>query len=213
MNMDQLVILAGGKSSRMGEDKTFLEYHGESFLTHLIRAGSEIFDEILVSAGSKEHADRIREHLLREGSDPVRIIPDLYESAGPMGGLLSVFEQTGAEAFAVIAVDSPLAELRVCSALLDTLQAADPDDGPAAVMLTLDGEHPEACAAAYSHRAQERMRSAYREGQFSICKALGRDHMQMIRPEALAQACPQLSGTDFQRSFHNFNTKEDLQQL
>ena len=61
--MKTLVILAGGKSSRMGNDKTFLSIGEESFLVHLLKNASSRFDRLLVSAGSPSHAAQILEHL------------------------------------------------------------------------------------------------------------------------------------------------------
>ena len=52
-SMRTIVILAGGQSRRMGEDKIFLPYRDASFLEHLVKRASDVFDRILISAGSE----------------------------------------------------------------------------------------------------------------------------------------------------------------
>lgn len=239
-----LVILAGGKSSRMGSDKTFLKYQNESFLVHLIKEGQKTFDQILISAGSQQHGERIRQHLLHHGfvegqnsdiftddrcpGSSITIIPDVYEAIGPMGGLLSVFEQTDADSFAIISVDTPRAEPAVCRALLMELNrtrqlqqiSAEPAhrEDPSgnhisALMLTLDGNHTEVCIAAYHRTAYDRLKAAYQSRHYSIFRALGQDLIKEIAPEDLVTAYPELADVNFPKAFHNFNTKEDLRIL
>ena len=101
--MKTIVLLAGGKSSRMGQDKIFLPYRGISFLEHLILRSSEVFDHVLISAGSPEHTERIRCFLEASGAVPQDLITDIiedhYDSLGPSGGLMSEIEKAGPENF------------------------------------------------------------------------------------------------------------------
>ena len=56
--MQTCVILAGGKSSRMGQDKTLLPFGGFETLTHYQASKfSKVFDEVFIS--SKNQIDRI----------------------------------------------------------------------------------------------------------------------------------------------------------
>jgi molybdopterin-guanine dinucleotide biosynthesis protein A len=44
------IILAGGKSSRMGSAKALLEFDGEPLIVHLVRQLGQWFDDIVVVA-------------------------------------------------------------------------------------------------------------------------------------------------------------------
>ncbi len=46
------VILAGGKSSRMGSNKAFLKLNGKAFIERQIDLLREMFDEIFISANT-----------------------------------------------------------------------------------------------------------------------------------------------------------------
>ena len=213
-----LVILAGGKSRRMGTDKVFLDYQGGSFLEHLIRKAVPYFDRILISAGSAAHAQQIRQFLAQperpEGRPLPEIIPDHYDSLGPAGGLMSVFEETGLDSFAAVAVDLPDADMQVLScleSLLKTIRQEPPaSPKPCAVMLALHPEHPEPCAAAYHRFAYGLLKSASEAGIRSPFRAIGKERILFVTPEELKKSSPCFLGLDFETSFRNINTMEDL---
>ena len=71
-----VVILAGGQSRRMGRCKALLEINGESLLSHLCAQLSD-FEERWIS---------VNDPVLGKGL-PFRPVADIYQNAGPMGGL------------------------------------------------------------------------------------------------------------------------------
>ena len=86
--MFSFLILAGGKSRRMGVNKADLLYRGETFLNRLIKKAANIgFEEILVSG--KHIAD---------------VIPD----RGPLGGIYSGLLAASKPLCFVTSVDLPL---------------------------------------------------------------------------------------------------------
>lgn len=95
------LILAGGRSSRMGSDKPLLDLGGKSMLRRAVDFWREqpLVGSVLVAVGSEEHLPD-----LPEGAIPVC---DLYPGCGPMAGLHAAFAQTDAEVFYVSAVDMP----------------------------------------------------------------------------------------------------------
>ena len=227
-NMKTIVLLAGGKSSRMGKDKIFLPYRGTSFLEHLILRSSEVFDRVLISAGSSQHTQQIRRFLEDSGAVPQDlvggIITDHYDSFGPAGGLMSVLEETGLEHFSVAAADMPEADMRVLAYLLERLEELCgqdlagqdhlPEDparpsAPAAVMLQIHPEFPEPCAAAYSRTCYDLLREAAKDGIRSPMKALGKSRILTVTEEELKRSSPVFAKLDLRQSFRNINTAED----
>lgn len=86
----EAVILAGGRSSRMGRDKAGLTLGGEDFLTRLVTRFRGSFDRVWVS-GRWE-------------------LPDLRPGQGPLAGLETAFVRTGAERLFLTAVDLPFGD-------------------------------------------------------------------------------------------------------
>lgn len=112
----------------MGTDKTFLEYNGRTFLQMLLDEANKHFGRVIIAGGNKEHALKIYEYIKASGmraSSRPEILEDKYDSIGPMGGIMSVFEQTKLREFAVTAVDCPNASMDVLAHLLDKMKAAD----------------------------------------------------------------------------------------
>ena len=62
MNMENAItayILAGGKSQRMGKDKGFLEWKGQSFLANIIAALTPVVGNNIVLISSDERYDAL----------------------------------------------------------------------------------------------------------------------------------------------------------
>lgn len=87
------VVMAGGKSCRMGREKALIEIGGIP-LWKLQQAKLAMFaDEVLISA--------------KEGIIDVPVVKDLIPGLGPLGGLASVLEVAGHERVLLLGVDMP----------------------------------------------------------------------------------------------------------
>lgn len=98
-------VLAGGSSSRMGHDKTGLEYLGVPFIDHAIATLSLAVDEVVVCGGSY--------------SGPATTLADAVGVAGPLGGILSALEWADGRPVFVCAVDMPLITVDLVTRLVD----------------------------------------------------------------------------------------------
>ena len=92
------VILAGGKSSRMGEDKALLKYQGKSFIG-VISEELESFEEKMIARGNNSN-------IIMNGEWTV--IPDEYPDHGPLGGLHATLKKCKSDAMFVVTCDMPL---------------------------------------------------------------------------------------------------------
>lgn len=88
------LILIGGKSSRMGTDKSLLNYHGKSQREYLFDLAKKYCSEVYFSSRAEQQFSE-------------NTIIDKYE-LGPMGGILSAFDFNPNSAWLVIACDMPL---------------------------------------------------------------------------------------------------------
>ncbi|MFM9056020.1 MAG: molybdenum cofactor guanylyltransferase [Bacteroidota bacterium] len=86
--------MAGGRSSRMGSDKTELVWRGRRLLDHMVEIASRTCDRVVVVG--------------KMDVDGVDAIPDGLPDAGPAGGILAAMKATGEGAFLVLACDLPL---------------------------------------------------------------------------------------------------------
>jgi len=91
------LIMMGGQSTRMGSDKAFVQWHGQTLLEKAIDHLSGITDDIYLSVNAEQY------DLLQ---DEYACIQDQYPDKGPMGGILSALEKLH-EDLIVLAVDMP----------------------------------------------------------------------------------------------------------
>lgn len=95
-------VLAGGRSSRMGQDKCLLELAGETLIKRAVKKLSGIAREVRILSSRPELAAY------------APLVPDLRENCGPLGGLEAALADARSEWIMVLPVDMPF----VPSALL-----------------------------------------------------------------------------------------------
>ncbi len=114
-----MIVLAGGRSSRMGEDKASLLYEGKTFLRHQLEKGQALgITDILVSG--------------YRGQDcAFPVIPDRYAQKGPLGGIEACLREAKEAKCLVVTVDVPRLPL---SALEKLTEKALRSDAPAVLL-------------------------------------------------------------------------------
>lgn len=96
------VVLAGGRSSRMGQDKARLHWRGMTLLAHAC--------ETLAAAGAAS--------VLVSGDYPeCGGLPDAVRDQGPLGGIASVFGAVADGVLLLVPVDMPLLTPQLLAAL------------------------------------------------------------------------------------------------
>ncbi|MEZ4991402.1 MAG: NTP transferase domain-containing protein [Saprospiraceae bacterium] len=131
----QGLVLAGGKSQRMGQDKGQLEYHGLPQREYVYR--------MLESAGLTAYLS-CRPEQEPEMPEGYRLVTDSFSGLGPYGAILSAFRHDPNTAWLVIACDLPFVDPATIRFLLgnrDTSAVAtafhNPATGFADPLLTL----------------------------------------------------------------------------
>lgn len=101
------IILAGGKSSRMGTDKGFVMYKNKAFIQHIIEAINPLVDDIIIVSNNPDY-------------DVFRLnrINDLIENAGPLAGVYTGLHFTTTENNLVVSCDVPLINSEILSLLI-----------------------------------------------------------------------------------------------
>ncbi|MFN8352565.1 MAG: molybdenum cofactor guanylyltransferase [Flavobacteriales bacterium] len=132
------VVLAGGRSSRMGSDKALLEFEGSTLLHRAIQLLRQHCREVLVIGHPERHAD-----------PHATVVPDERPGLGPLGGLATALKVARYGRLLVVACDMPMVNDRLLVRLKGLLdQGAD-----AAVPRHEGGLEP--LAAAYHRHCME----------------------------------------------------------
>ena len=92
------IILAGGKSERMGTDKGLMLYKGKPFIKHVYEAMKAVLGKNIVVVSSNADYDAFG----------YSRIEDLIADKGPVGGLYTALKQSKTKLNLVLSVDVPL---------------------------------------------------------------------------------------------------------
>jgi molybdopterin-guanine dinucleotide biosynthesis protein A len=181
------IVLAGGRSSRMGSPKAALEWHGSTLLRRITGIVGRSVDGpvVVVRAPGQE---------LPTLPDNVEIVEDAREGRGPLqglaAGLAAVREQ--ANVAYLSSTDVPFLHPRFIRRVLGAL------DDDTDVVLPHVGGFPQPLAAAYRTElvdvverliAEDRMRPAF---LFEACRVRRLDGPMLLEDPALAALDPDL---------------------
>jgi molybdopterin-guanine dinucleotide biosynthesis protein A len=103
------LVLAGGKSVRMGQDKGAIQWHGIEQRYHMHALLSNVCEKVFISCRAAQKADI---------SDNYSTICDTHTDTGPIFALLSAFEYRSDVAWMVVACDLPLIDVAALQLLL-----------------------------------------------------------------------------------------------
>lgn len=121
------VILAGGKSSRMGTDKALLKLDNKTVIEHIIAEFSKITEDIIIVTNKPIHYQFLK----------LPIVSDRYQEKGPLGGLETALYHGLADNYLISACDTPFINHYVYQKLLDELNNYD-----AVIPKYMDRLHP-----------------------------------------------------------------------
>ncbi len=180
------LVLAGGKSKRMGRDKALLDRGGQSQLAYMVELLGRHVDEVFVSTSAELATDSERSQY--------PLIIDRFEDLGPVAGILSAIKEYPEADWLVVACDLPNID----------------DETIANILVQRDGEQYFTAYASSYDALPEPLCALYHAGCADIIQAFVDDGMHcprkiLIRSETLL--LQQLHAA----SLDNVNTPADLQ--
>lgn len=201
------VVLAGGRSTRMGRDKAALQWHGTSLLRRVTGlVGRAVGGEVVVV--------RAPGQALPPLPPTVEVVDDPAEGLGPLQGLavgLAAAAAHGRRAAVVTATDVPLLHPALLCLLLRAL-GAEGEGSPAAVVPHVGGRR-QPLAAAYRSAVATQAEALLAIGERRLTALLDSvavrvlDEADLLADPAVAAVDPLLEG------FANVNRPEDLAAL
>lgn len=184
------IILAGGKSSRMGFDKARIEICGKPIVALIIDQLREIFEDVIVVTNNPKDFS---------GLD-ARITGDILKGAGPLGGIHSGLTLAKSEYSFLTACDMPVISTKYAKYMMDIARR----DMPHAV-ITAKGDWVEPFHALYKKSLIDDIESNIGMGRFKIFDVLRDKKMVKISEDKARGYSLNLS------IFTNLNDSRDLE--
>jgi molybdenum cofactor guanylyltransferase len=182
-------VLAGGKSTRMGADKAFVEYDGRTLLARALDLARSItFDVRIVGIRAKF-------------APFAPVVEDVFRDSGPLGGIHAALQASLTELNLILAVDAPFVSLAFLKFLLRQARGAP----EAVAVVPRDKGRWQPLCAVYSKEFALPAESALRAGRNKIGRLFDEVPTRVIDEE-------ELQGAGFSLDiFRNLNTPEELE--
>lgn len=183
------LVLAGGRSERMGTDKAGIRFEGVTLLDRAVALLLAVVADVWVAVRADQLDDPVR--------TAYKLVADQQNGIGPGAGLLAAHAHYPESAWLVIACDMPLLD---AGTLAELVAARDPESPATAWTVSTDGL-PEPLCAIYEPVTLAAFRSHVAAG--------GRPGLR-----AWLQAYPpKLLTASAKHEFISANTREELKSL
>jgi molybdopterin-guanine dinucleotide biosynthesis protein A len=179
------IVLAGGKSSRMGTDKGLLNYKGKRLVEYSIDLLRGYCNDLIISTNNPEYS-----HF------GIPTVADEFSEKGPAVGIFSALKKSSTDWNLVLACDMPFLNRSLVDALLSNLEH------PCGVVPLHDGLF-EPLAAVYHKRMEIIMADAIRENHLSMHQIIKSAGVRFLQVENLLKEFPLL--------FENLNYSFDIE--
>lgn len=180
-------ILAGGKSTRMGRDKAFVEFNGRTLLARQLDLARSLCADVWIVGDPNKFG----------AFAPV--VEDVFPGCGPLGGIHAALRSSQTELNLIVAVDLPFLSSRFLEFMIKKSCALE---GTVTIARMREGWQP--LCAVYRKGFVDRAEEALKAGRYRI-DAL----FDPVRTRVIEEA--ELRERGFTAElFRNLNTPEEL---
>lgn len=183
-------ILAGGKSTRMGTDKAFIEFEGHTLLERALSLARSVTPDVRIVGAREKFAPF------------APVVEDIFRERGPLGGIHAALRSSKTELNFMLAVDMPF----VSKTFLQYLISEARNSTEATVIVPLSEGRRQPLCALYRLRFAEVAEQALLAGRNKIDSLFDAVETRVMEEDELDRAG--FSGA----IFRNLNTPEQLEQ-
>ena len=184
-----LVILCGGKSSRMGTDKALLPFGDYCLIEFLVNKFKPYFSKIYLSVQQK--GDYAHLNL------SVTEIPDIYLNSGPLAGIFSSLSLINEDCAFIMSVDTPFVEPSLACTLLKNANDCD------IYAVERTNKQLETLSAVYSKNCITTIGKCLLLHQYSLSNLHDKCNTIYVSEATLDKKCP----ISVKTQFFNMNTR------
>ena len=182
-----VAVMAGGKSSRMGTDKSFVPLLGRPLIEHVLAKVNSLGNETIIIANKPKS-------YLYLG---LPIFGDMYTDLGPLGGLHSALHNAANPYILVVACDMPWLNRPLLDYLISLRKSVD-------VVVPRWSKYPEPMHAVYRKSCLKAVESNLQAGTLKLISFYGQVAVRFVNRDEIEQFDPE------GQSFANVNTPDDL---
>jgi molybdopterin-guanine dinucleotide biosynthesis protein A len=176
-------ILAGGKSTRMKEDKGLMLLNGKAIVRYVIDALMPCVEEVIIVSNNEAYT-----------KFGCKVIPDLVKDAGPLGGIFTGLRNSKTHYNFFVSCDMPFI---TSEAILYLMEHAKEDE---ITVPTVDGALQPLCGI-YSKAITSQVKNSIQDRKLKLTSFIAESKHRLVMMEK--------RGLDLNLIFMNINTRED----
>lgn len=181
------IILAGGKSSRMGYDKAFIKIGGKAIIERTTETLKPLFDEIIIVANEPAKYSRF----------DLKVVKDIKPDCGPLSGIHSGLVNSDTQFNFVVACDMPFLNPSLIKFLCLKI---DGYDG----VVPIIKDKPQPLHAIYSKSLLPLLEDALEGGDYALHTILNKANIKISELSDFKER------DGLQLEFRNINDEKDL---
>ena len=191
-------VLAGGKSSRMGVDKAFLQIGGKTFIENAASALKPKCEQVKIVL------NRSQTHFVEKLPENIEYIVDRFENRGALGGIHAALKDCETEFALILAVDLPFVDESAIQKLCEF--ALNSEDVSAIVPRQNDGRLQPLCAVYQAQNCLPKIEQLIKKTSVSV-----KDFLKLVPVYYIDEN--ELTTSTNRNLFLNINYPTDLQEL
>jgi len=184
------IVLAGGQSSRLGADKSFINVNGQSLIEHIVAKLTRLSDDVIIVTNSPDEYDHLE----------ARLVGDIYPGKGALGGIYSGLRAAANAYGLVVACDMPFLDLNLLRYMIILAREHD-------VVIPRIRGLTEPLHAIYSKNCLEPIDRLLARGGLKIIDFFSEVRVRYVEEGEVDIFDPQ------HLSFFNVNTPNDLEEM
>ncbi|MBE2221487.1 MAG: molybdenum cofactor guanylyltransferase [Anaerolineae bacterium] len=185
-----VAIQAGGQSSRMGTDKSFVLYNGRSMIETVLAQVADLGQETFIVTNNPEPYAYLG----------VPTVADIFPDHGPLGGIHTAISHASHAHTLIVACDMPWLKRPLLQHLISLRETAD-------VIVPRWDKFPEPLHAVYSKACLPPIEANLQAKQLKITRFYGQVTVRYVDKDEIEEF------DENGRSFANINTPQELTQV
>jgi len=185
------IVLAGGKSLRFGQNKSFVTIGNKSLLEQVVSCLSPVCrDIIIVTTGEPTIPQFIR-------NPKIKVLTDFYPGKGPLGGIYTGLKASGTHFNLVVAADMPFLNPELLRYMLSLADSYD-------LIVPRVGKLVEPLHAVYTKSCLSPIERMITNNELHVSQLFSLVRVRYVETEEIEKFDPR------HLSFFNINTEADL---
>ena len=185
------IILAGGKSIRLGKEKALIQFKGKSLIERVVSRLHPIVNELIIVTNEEKHQNFSSLDLNS------KVVSDIYPNRAALGGIYTGLKYSNFDYSVVVACDMPFLNPELLNYMINIASGYN-------AIVPKIGWFVEPLHAVYSRNCMETAEYLIKNNILTVRDLIKRINTRYITEKEMSKFDPDII------SFFNINSKEDL---